>query len=296
MLKAEQPGTFAAQGEDLGDQRPVVVRARVHAAGNPGAPGDLADVAAGREGEEGLDQGARQGDQVAVLATLGGGLARALNDEPGQADEIGFAEPHRPFALVMQHVLAEIGVQRGQAGVDLGHPHAAGLIQASAGAHEAEMAAFEQAQLVGIQAEACPALMQGGDAGEQGGVERDAALMGGELGRHLALDLLQRRVAMTAHQVEEQGGDAAQGAAAALHRDDGVGEARRCRGGGDGFDLGPVVLHALVEGRGEIRRRNSVEGWRTEWGGPADEERILCHDVEVPGIGGRRQGDGVGVV
>ena len=144
------------------------------------------------------------------------------------------------------------------------------------------MRAFQQAQFVGVEAEPFPAFMQIGNAREQGGVQGNAAVMGGQLGRHLALDRLQRRIAMAGDQVGKHRPDAPQGAAAAFHRHDGVFEIGRRGGGGDRLDLGQMLGHALVEGRREMLGRDHVERRRAERGGPVGEEGVLCHGLSWP--------------
>jgi len=74
----------------LADERPVVVRPLVLAAPRPRLIGGLAQVAARREGQERLDRGARQGDDVAAGETaLLGGLCGSGADEIGETAEIG---------------------------------------------------------------------------------------------------------------------------------------------------------------------------------------------------------------
>ena len=69
--------------------------------------------------------------------------------------------------------------------------------------------------------------------------------MGGQLGRHRALDLLEGGVAVAGGEVGEQRADPAQGAAGALHRHDRVGEGwRRERGGPGSKDR--VAVHAAL--------------------------------------------------
>src|SRR3712207_7338666 len=62
-----------------------------------------------REGQEGLDRGARQGDDVLALeAALPGGLRGRLAQEGGQAGEIRLAvEDEGVGLLVREHVLGD---------------------------------------------------------------------------------------------------------------------------------------------------------------------------------------------
>ena len=184
--KAQQTCALLPQRQDLADQGGVGGIAARH----PCAPGTLPQVTSRREDQEWLDRGTGQGDGVAGDATLGGCLGGGGAGEVGQAIELGLTQHHLPLGFVAQHVLAEIGVQRGQALGDLRHAGAAGVIQGRAGAAEGAVAAFEQAGLVGLQRQA--GALQRVDAAEQLLVEHDGAMVPGQSGRHLALDLLHR--------------------------------------------------------------------------------------------------------
>jgi hypothetical protein len=141
----EQPGPFGPEAQDLADQRPVVTGTGRGAAGHPGPPGALAQVAPGGEGQEGLNGGPGQGDDVALCqAALARCFARRVAGEAGQAGEIGLGQHHLPGVLVVQHVLAEGGVQLGQADGELGHPGARRWPQCSATADQAGVEAFQQ--------------------------------------------------------------------------------------------------------------------------------------------------------
>ena len=150
------------------DQRPVVVRARMCAARRPGLVGGAAQVAAGRESQKRLDRGARQGDGVfageSALDCRGG---RGGAGEFRQPVEVGFVEHEPPFVLVMQHVLAEQRVQRREPLGDRRHARLLLGTEQRPGAHEAQVIAFEQTQLVGRQAERIARPVQRIDAGEQ---------------------------------------------------------------------------------------------------------------------------------
>ena len=83
------------------------------------------------------------------MAAGSGRLAREI----GQAGEIAFVEHEAPFILVVQHVLAEMRMQRGHARGDLGHPRLLGRAEQRAGTHKAQMVALQKPQLVGREAE-----------------------------------------------------------------------------------------------------------------------------------------------
>ncbi len=105
------------------------MRAGMRAAGDPGFVGDLPKVAAVGEGQERIDQRARQGDDIAIHSAFRRGLPGAGADEIGQAFEIGLGKRQVPGLFVMQHVLAEFGVQHGEAFGDFRHPRFLGWPQ-----------------------------------------------------------------------------------------------------------------------------------------------------------------------
>ena len=271
---AQQAGALGAQGEDLGHQHPVVMLAGMAAPRDPGLVGDPAQVPAGGEGQERLDQGARQGDRVADEAAFGGCLGRAVPHEGRQPIQVGLSQLQVPRLLVVQHVLPEGGVQHGQ---PLGygrHPCFGCRVQGRAAADEAEVGALQKAPLVLGQPERIASLVQGIDAGEHCRVERDLHGVLGELGRHLAVQRLQRRAAQADDQVGEHGAHAVQGLAGPLQRLDCVGEAGRRRVSADRGDLGQVGRHAVGEGRGEVLRPDQVEGRHAERGRPGCQQRV----------------------
>jgi hypothetical protein len=258
------------------------VIARVLTAGDPGDVRGAAEVAAAGEGQERLDRGARESDDVAWQAALRGGLAGAVTGEVGQSVEVGLGEGKVPGLLVVQHVLAEPCVQRGQALGDFGHARLLGGAEPGAGADETKVAAFEQAARVGRQAEAVAGGVERVDAGEQAGIERDPAAVLGQPGGEIAFDLLQRLVAEAGDEVGKYVADALQQAAAALEGLDGIGEARGRRIFDDGGDFGELLLHAAFERLGDVPGADAVERRDAEGGRPGGEEGVCAHPAVVP--------------
>ena len=121
-----------------------------------------------------------------------------------------------PILLVVQHVLSEKGVQARQA---LGNRrHALFLREAQQGpaAHETEVIALDEAQLVGIQPEACAPRVEVGNTREQGRVEGNADLVLGEPWRVIPGDRLDGVVSVARVEVEEHSADPLEQTAAAL--------------------------------------------------------------------------------
>ena len=139
--------------------------------------------------------------------------------------------------------------------------------------------AVEDARLLGVEAELVAPVEQRRDAPEQRLVHEDRAAMARQARRDLALDRLQRVVGVAAGEVEEHRRDPAKLAAAALHRLDGVGEARRRGIAGDRLDLADVRVERPIEGRAEMLRRDALErrqlerrrprARRRDWPGPS---------------------------
>ena len=142
---AEEPCLLGAQRHDLADQGRVVGRPRMGSARGPRLVRGAAQIAAGRKGQKRLDRRAREADDVSPAeAALFGRVRRGGANKIGQAVEIGRVEHQPPFALVVQHVLAEQGVQRRQ---PLGERRHARLLvgaEQRAVAHKAQMVAFEK--------------------------------------------------------------------------------------------------------------------------------------------------------
>ena len=152
VVIAQERGPFLTERQDLGDQHAVVVFAGVAAALDPRGVGDPAQVATLAEGQEGLYQRAGEGDDVTRQAALSCGGGGAFAHEGGEAGHVGFRQRERPCLLVVQHVLAEGGVERGDAHGDGGEALLGRLVEGGAAPDVAEVGALEQAHLVRIEA------------------------------------------------------------------------------------------------------------------------------------------------
>jgi hypothetical protein len=216
-----------AQHQDALDQRPVVGLAGHLAAPAPGPPGLLAQVAAVGIGQEGFDQRAVQGDDMRrlVQAALGRRLPGRRPHEIRQAGQIVLAAQHQLVGgLVGQHVLGELGAQRGQ----LLHDGriALGLRpQAGTGAHAVQVQALQQAQGLGLQAQAVALGVQGVQAGEHPGVHLHRAVVRRQRRGQFALHGLQRRRGGRGGQVGQQRIQAVEPGAGAVQGRHGVLEA-----------------------------------------------------------------------
>jgi len=258
---AEQGGPLRAQLDDAGDGGAVVELAAAAGAADRGLLQALAQGAVLQRGQRRLAAGVLQRQHVlafelALLGSLRGGGDRGVG-HPGEAGAV--VHHHGRSVVLLEQVLAEAGLQRGQLAVDLAQARLLLLVQPGAGAHEVEVVTVEQAQLLGVEAELVALVVQGLDAGVQLRVEGDGVGVRGQQRRHGGLHLLHLRVGVGADQVEEHVGHAQQYLAAALGGDDGVVEGRRLGVVGDGVELGALLGHALLEGRQVVRVGDAVE-------------------------------------
>ena len=274
-----QARLLEAQRQNLGGDAAVVAGTLVLAARRPGAPGLLAQVASLREGEEGNDVRAREGDHAgADDAAFGGRMARRGANEIGQAGEVGLAAQDQLEArLVGQHVLPEPRRQVGQPLHDPGIALLRRAVHPGAGAHEVDVVALQRPQLLGAQAELASLVVQRVDAPEQGAVHVDAAVVPGQQRRHLALDGLQRGRGLARGQVVEQAGDPVEQASGPVERGDGVVEARRRRRIADRADLLEMGLHRDPERRSEMLGARLGERRQAVFAGPGLQQRVVGH-------------------
>ena len=142
------------------------------------------------------------------------------------------------------------------------------------------MIAVEHARLLGRKPELVFFGLQGVDAREQRLVQIGVVAMARQDRRDVALDRLQLVIGRRAGEVEEDGGDTVEAAAAALQRLDRIGEGRRRRVGGDGVDLAPRLFQRGREGGPEMARLDALERRRLERPGPGFEKRIAL-EVEL---------------
>ncbi len=184
-----------------------------------------------------------------------------------------------PILLVVQHVLSEKGVQARQALGNRRHALFLRGVQKGSAAHETQVIALDQAQLVGIQPEACAPCVEVGNAREQDRMEGDADLVLGEPRRVIPSDRLDGIVGVARIEVEEHSADPLEQTAAALQCLDRVGKARRGGRTRDHGDFGDLLLHAAIEGRREVLRPNAIERRHAERQGPAFEERVFGHST-----------------
>ncbi len=165
-------------------------------------------------------------------AAVRAAAARKLSGRPTRSS--GAVENHREGFFVGEHVLPELGAQRRQPFADRGEPRLLVGREPGAGAHESRAIAIERARGFRVERQRRLRPVQRFDALEQRVVEKDRAALARQDRRDLALDLLQRVVAVGAGEIEEHRGDAIERLAAALQRADRIVERRRSRIGGDG--------------------------------------------------------------
>lgn len=129
----------------------VVARGVQLATAGPRAPGLLAQVAAAGKGEEGLDEGAGERDDVVAggLAALVGRLGCGGHQVGRAAREVRLGQHQREGSLVAQHVLRKRGLQLRQPAHDLRVARLAGSVKLGPGAHKVQVQPLHQANLQG---------------------------------------------------------------------------------------------------------------------------------------------------
>lgn len=139
----------------------------------------------------------------------------------------------------------------------------------------------EEAVLIRRELQRIAARLQIGDAAEEFGVEGDVHAVLGELRRVGACHRLERLAGAAGVEVGEHLAHPAEQSAAALHRLDGVGKARRLRIPCDGGDLNALFGDGAVEGRREMLGPDGIEGRQAERRRPALEEGIVRYLVSL---------------
>ena len=148
----------------------------------------------------------------------------------------------------LEHVLCEAHGERGNLLVELTEALLLLLGHIGAAAHEALVGLFQEAHLLGVQAEAVALLVDGLDTLEEFGIEGYVVAVGGEHGRHLLLDGFHLGAVLALTQVEEHSAHFAEQLAAVLVGKDGVLEGGSLRIAHDGLDFSPLAFDAFAEG------------------------------------------------
>ncbi len=220
-------------------------------------------------------------DPLALELAPAGRLGRGRDVACAEALEIRLLVDHDSPGLVRrQEPLREIGaegrlllVERGELRLGLGRELGAGVD---------EIPPVALGQVPGLGVHPLAVLVERLHAGVELGVQVDGVLVGGELGGHALLDLLERVAGVGARHGGEHLVHARQELAAPLERHDGVVEGRRPLPAGDAGDLGELLRHARVDGGLVVAVVDLVEGGRLIEERARFEERVL-------GRGGRRR-------
>ena len=234
----------------------------------------------GTKSQKRLDRRARQCHGIAARqSSFLCGLRRRGFEKSRKSVQIRLVQDELPILLVVQHVLSEKRVQARQALGDCRHAPFLRGVQKGPAAHETEVIALDQAQLVRIQPEARAPCVEVGNTREQGRVEGNANPVLGKPRRVIPSDRLDRVVGVARIEVEEHSADPLEQTAAALQCLYRVGKTR-CRGGTrDRGDFGDLLLHAAIERRREVLRPNTIERRHAERRGPAFKERVFGHST-----------------
>ena len=273
-LVAEQPRPLLAELEDFRRDGAVVGGPAAGAPRHPGPVGLLAQVAAGRELEEGHDDRAVQRQRMAIHpAFLRRGAGRR-HDEAGQAGEVGRVEGHHPVALVGQQVLRKSGGQDRKPLLHRGHPLAPRLVQRGAGTDEHPLVKLQHPGLFRRETEPVAALPERLDPREEARVHRHFRRIGREFRRQIPLQRLPRGGRVGTGEVPEHAPHPGQRLLRQFQRLDRVGEAGRLGVGGDRRDMSPCLGECRLEGGGEVLVPDPGEGRQGEGAGEGGEQRI----------------------
>ena len=170
IVVAEKPGLLGAQRHDLANERRVVGRARMGPARGPGLVCRAAQIAARGEGQKRLDRGARQGHDIPTPAARAPRrpappAARAKPGSPSRSASSSTSRHSRSSCSTFWPNkvcnVASRSLERRHAGLLLG-------AEQRAGAHQAQMVALEQAQLILGQAELAAPGMEIGHCARRG--------------------------------------------------------------------------------------------------------------------------------
>lgn len=272
---AEKAGGLGPEREHLLDDRSIVGLPAALAARDPGLEGPLAEIPAGGEGEEGLDQRSveRHGEAARRLPALGLG-GHGSGEVLRQAIEVAAVEEEHEALLVGENVLSEGGAQGGQPFADGGQPLLVGARQLGAGMDEPLPVALQDARLLHRQAEAGAPFPEPVDPREEGDVHPDLRMVPGELRPDLPLQRADGVVGVRAGPVPEERGDARETLAGHLQGRDRVGEGRRLRVPGDRVHFRFVLGEEALEGRGEVLVADRREGRQSVRAVPGGERGI----------------------
>ncbi|MND84455.1 hypothetical protein D3C80_763460 [compost metagenome] len=134
-----------AQFERALDDLAIVGLAAILTARHPGLECLFAQIATFGEGQEGLDDGARQRDgEFAVLTMLTGGTRHRIAQKTGNAGQLLLRGKQKlPVLLVRQHILPEFGAETGKLFIDRRQPLLPVFRQFCAGTYETLPVPFE---------------------------------------------------------------------------------------------------------------------------------------------------------
>jgi hypothetical protein len=273
ILIAEQFRLLRPQSERFGDDAAIVGLTAIFAARRPGPESLFAQFPSFGEGQERLDDRARQRDRVFIfLAALARGRRHRISQEIRNPRQVLFArQDQRPVLLVRENVLPEPSAETGELLVDRREALLLGLVKLGACLHEALPVALQNAHGFDIEAELFAFLPQCVDAAEECRIGADLRIMTRHLGRDLALQRLDHLVRMGTRLAPEESGDARKFIAGDFQRDDGVGEGGILRIVGDGLDLRLMTRQCRVEGRREILVHDRLEPGQALMSGPVHE-------------------------
>ena len=272
---AMQRGLLAAQAQDVACDFAVVVLARVFTAADPRAPGGFAQVAARAEGQERHHQRPRRRDGMPWQAAFGSRLPCGSAHEVRQAGECRLVgQRDDAVALVVQHVLRKACHQAGQLLHQRGMALARRSFELGARPHAVQVQPFDQAALFSAQPERVALPVHGVQPREQRRVHQHRAAVRGQRRSHRTLHRLQCRAGGRGRQVVEAHRHPVEQPAGLVDGGHRVVEVGRCGLRRNGFDLGTVHAHGLVQRGLEVGRVQQLEGRQAMRGVPVLQQRV----------------------
>ncbi|WP_234340983.1 hypothetical protein [Streptomyces sp. NRRL S-1813] len=247
---AEQGGALGTQGGQADGDRPVAV----DAAPEGGGEQPLAQRRVVERGELGLAGEVLQTEHELAFVSQrpgvrGGGRDLVL----GQAGQLlGTLQYERRGRGGRPKVLPELGAQGGDLGIQLAQAPLLLRAEPRTGPDPVGVVALQQLQLLRVQPELPAPLEERVQPGEQGGVEQQRVVMGGQQRSDLDLERLDLLVGVRRGLVVEHPAHPAENRAAALQRLHGVLESRRLGAGTDRRHLCQLVGHSTGEGGGKV--------------------------------------------
>ena len=236
-------------------------------------------------------RGVLQRDDVALQLASFGSLSGSGNLGICQSGERVFIAGDEGAVFCGGQQLRREGLaERGLLFVQLLERDLIGVRKISSGVHELLVVVVNQAIGLGIKLQGVALLVDGFDALEQFGIEKDRIGVGGQLGSFDLLDFLQLRIEVGTSNGAERGHGAIKQPASLLHGGDGVFEGWRRGIFRDALHFVALLRHAGFNGRLVVGVFDLVEGRRVERQRAFGVERVTRAEFALCGVCGNSSG------